>query len=372
MTVKTARSVALERDILQSRVFERASDVMTEQLEHVCSATVMIGAHRFHNVPFYTLPSVEQLTSARRGSLSLVQMFLDPTKKDPAAEASPAQDSASNSIKELLSRNPGLVQLLNGTVSQNKKPTQQIMSRPKCVYFKLTDELLVFPSNAIVEMLDGNLLVSFTPLLDSPHPLSMAIQMPSEMLTTSLQRWTRDPLSLFSEYLPKLTKPTNIGYREIQFPCFSPHDVAGDTLARPVRTTDRPHARTTRRTSKTTAERRAHSTSPATETVEDGRQCAHCKCSVTPMWRRGPEGPSTLCNACGVKWKHGKLGTSPTKRRRSGDLFDVPEEPLEPLSNAKNCENVAPMSIVQIPPKFAPIKKRKYVAPAKQTESPNV
>ncbi|KAG0326484.1 hypothetical protein BG004_002978 [Podila humilis] len=25
------------------------------------------------------------------------------------------------------------------------------------------------------------------------------------------------------------------------------------------------------------------------------------------MWRRGPEGPSTLCNACGVKWKHGKI-----------------------------------------------------------------
>lgn len=25
------------------------------------------------------------------------------------------------------------------------------------------------------------------------------------------------------------------------------------------------------------------------------------------MWRRGPNGPSTLCNACGVKWKHGKI-----------------------------------------------------------------
>ena len=25
------------------------------------------------------------------------------------------------------------------------------------------------------------------------------------------------------------------------------------------------------------------------------------------MWRRGPGGPGTLCNACGVKWKHGKI-----------------------------------------------------------------
>lgn len=25
------------------------------------------------------------------------------------------------------------------------------------------------------------------------------------------------------------------------------------------------------------------------------------------MWRRGPDGAGTLCNACGVKWKHGKI-----------------------------------------------------------------
>jgi hypothetical protein len=98
------RSVALERDIVKTRVFERAVDMMEEQLEHLCSTTVMIGAHRFHNVPFYTLPSVEQPANTRRGSLSLVQMFLDPTKKDPVTETSPVQDSASNSIKELLSR----------------------------------------------------------------------------------------------------------------------------------------------------------------------------------------------------------------------------------------------------------------------------
>ena len=25
------------------------------------------------------------------------------------------------------------------------------------------------------------------------------------------------------------------------------------------------------------------------------------------MWRRGPNGAGTLCNACGVKWKNGKI-----------------------------------------------------------------
>ncbi|KAG0265447.1 hypothetical protein BG011_004667 [Mortierella polycephala] len=37
------------------------------------------------------------------------------------------------------------------------------------------------------------------------------------------------------------------------------------------------------------------------------KRCGYCGCATTPMWRRGPLGPSTLCNACGVKWKHGKI-----------------------------------------------------------------
>ncbi|SAM00459.1 hypothetical protein [Absidia glauca] len=37
------------------------------------------------------------------------------------------------------------------------------------------------------------------------------------------------------------------------------------------------------------------------------RQCSYCRTRSTPMWRRGPEGAGTLCNACGVKWKHGKI-----------------------------------------------------------------
>ncbi|KAI8372796.1 uncharacterized protein BYT42DRAFT_578050 [Radiomyces spectabilis] len=35
--------------------------------------------------------------------------------------------------------------------------------------------------------------------------------------------------------------------------------------------------------------------------------CLYCGSKTTPMWRRGPQGAGTLCNACGVKWKHGKI-----------------------------------------------------------------
>ncbi|GAU24731.1 hypothetical protein TSUD_355600 [Trifolium subterraneum] len=38
-----------------------------------------------------------------------------------------------------------------------------------------------------------------------------------------------------------------------------------------------------------------------------GRKCLHCGTDKTPQWRTGPMGPKTLCNACGVRFKSGRL-----------------------------------------------------------------
>ncbi|XP_042060656.1 GATA transcription factor 1-like [Salvia splendens] len=38
-----------------------------------------------------------------------------------------------------------------------------------------------------------------------------------------------------------------------------------------------------------------------------GRRCLHCQAEKTPQWRAGPMGPKTLCNACGVRYKSGRL-----------------------------------------------------------------
>ncbi|CAM0874707.1 unnamed protein product [Alopecurus aequalis] len=42
---------------------------------------------------------------------------------------------------------------------------------------------------------------------------------------------------------------------------------------------------------------------------KDGTEkiCTHCRASETPQWRAGPAGNSTLCNACGIRYKMGKL-----------------------------------------------------------------
>ncbi|KAL2539773.1 GATA transcription factor 11 [Abeliophyllum distichum] len=43
---------------------------------------------------------------------------------------------------------------------------------------------------------------------------------------------------------------------------------------------------------------------PPTQAV---RKCLHCEITKTPQWRAGPMGPKTLCNACGVRYKSGRL-----------------------------------------------------------------
>ena len=37
------------------------------------------------------------------------------------------------------------------------------------------------------------------------------------------------------------------------------------------------------------------------------RVCTSCGTSSSPEWRQGPDGPKTLCNACGIRWKRKPL-----------------------------------------------------------------
>ncbi|KAL0872458.1 hypothetical protein Bca101_022163 [Brassica carinata] len=41
--------------------------------------------------------------------------------------------------------------------------------------------------------------------------------------------------------------------------------------------------------------------------AETRRCCSHCGVQKTPQWRMGPLGAKTLCNACGVRFKSGRL-----------------------------------------------------------------
>ncbi|KAJ1272049.1 hypothetical protein BS78_06G173600 [Paspalum vaginatum] len=45
----------------------------------------------------------------------------------------------------------------------------------------------------------------------------------------------------------------------------------------------------------------------AAQPAPGDRRCSHCGVQKTPQWRAGPEGAKTLCNACGVRYKSGRL-----------------------------------------------------------------
>nr|GMD58165.1 GATA transcription factor 5 [Ipomoea batatas] len=46
---------------------------------------------------------------------------------------------------------------------------------------------------------------------------------------------------------------------------------------------------------------------PSMHSAQQSRRCSHCGVQKTPQWRAGPLGAKTLCNACGVRFKSGRL-----------------------------------------------------------------
>lgn len=108
--------------------------------------------------------------------------------------------------------------------------------------------------------------------------------------------------------------------------------------------TDRRHSDATDLTAFSDSEVSTNSPSPVLST--DGTNvpifqapshiCFYCKTVETPMWRRGPFGPATLCNACGVRWRTKKILTQypfpeEYRKRRRGTLAHLHDiSPMKP------------------------------------------
>lgn len=60
-------------------------------------------------------------------------------------------------------------------------------------------------------------------------------------------------------------------------------------------------------TSSFTSKRYSNREYPSSQCPPFIKKCAHCEVTKTPQWREGPLGPKTLCNACGVRYRSGRL-----------------------------------------------------------------
>ncbi|GLT65583.1 hypothetical protein SLA2020_380070 [Shorea laevis] len=81
-----------------------------------------------------------------------------------------------------------------------------------------------------------------------------------------------------------------------------PEPAAESGLSGPLRSRSRPRVK---------PPAKKHKKRPAAEAgaspAQPPRRCSHCGVQKTPQWRTGPLGAKTLCNACGVRFKSGRL-----------------------------------------------------------------
>lgn len=94
------------------------------------------------------------------------------------------------------------------------------------------------------------------------------------------------------------------------------------------------------------------------------KKCAHCQSTKTPQWREGPLGPKTLCNACGVRYRSGRL--FPEYRPAASPTF-VPSQHSNSHRKVVEMRNEAKQ--VKVKTKVAPLSPQ---AAAKIDEPPQM
>ncbi|XWS54982.1 hypothetical protein CRYUN_Cryun10bG0136100 [Craigia yunnanensis] len=85
------------------------------------------------------------------------------------------------------------------------------------------------------------------------------------------------------------------------------------------------------------------------------RKCSHCQVQKTPQWRTGPFGAKTLCNACGVRYKSGRLfpeyrpACSPTF---SGDMHSNSHRKVLEMRKKKDLAGTESEELTRMVPSF--------------------
>ncbi|XP_073148007.1 GATA transcription factor 16 [Henckelia pumila] len=54
--------------------------------------------------------------------------------------------------------------------------------------------------------------------------------------------------------------------------------------------------------------------------LEIKKCCSDCKTTKTPLWRSGPSGPKSLCNACGIRHRKKRYSPDGNKLRNNNVL----------------------------------------------------
>ncbi|KAK4750927.1 hypothetical protein SAY87_004409 [Trapa incisa] len=82
------------------------------------------------------------------------------------------------------------------------------------------------------------------------------------------------------------------------------------------------------------------------------KSCADCKTTKTPLWRGGPSGPKSLCNACGIRYRKKRVASvvrsSPTATSPDRKRQKLPQQPQVADADKGGLSESMKMSLVQL------------------------
>ncbi|KAJ8770717.1 hypothetical protein K2173_021364 [Erythroxylum novogranatense] len=76
------------------------------------------------------------------------------------------------------------------------------------------------------------------------------------------------------------------------------------------------------------------------------RRCANCDTTSTPLWRNGPRGPKSLCNACGIRFKKEERRAAAANANTNA----TPSEAIDPHYAYQNNSWVQTQKMPYFPP----------------------
>jgi hypothetical protein len=359
--------------------------------------TLFVGPHRL-GVSFFLLKpgadeQAQQPSLKRRSSLANLQSFLDSTSTNSEAATSMSEKDGS-SLKDTLMKNPSVIQLLNVSSTKKGGPSQ---SEAFPIVFKFTDAnqdgasaVFALPTaGAIVGRIGGSSIQLSVPLkrvveeTTVTRQVTMIIRGGSDRLYDALLEAVRDPTKATAGLAPRMTGTLRAAFRECLVPFKKPAGSGLESLSpNPAELTAdaKPKPAVVKKSSavvKVVKPAAVHTASAAAAPVDSSvmKRCLNCGSTGTPQWRRGPEGAGTLCNACGVKWKHGKL-VLPKKPASSSSASQQQQQQQKKDNNVE--ASTAPAAPVLSPPppvaavpKSIPLKKRKFMQPPATATQPS-
>ncbi|KAK9826722.1 hypothetical protein WJX81_001577 [Elliptochloris bilobata] len=107
-----------------------------------------------------------------------------------------------------------------------------------------------------------------------------------------------------------------------------------------------------------------------TYTSSRAKTCAHCGTARTPQWREGPNGPKTLCNACGVKLVRANAKHKDNPKRRAAAKAAASAD-ARLIPGGKGGAGAAAASVLP-PPVAAPLPKQSSGSLTSDSGAPRV